>query len=535
MSDSRRGRARRPRTHARQRGVVLILAVLLLVVGAGVFVASDIGGDRARLARESAEHDVLVRARNALLQRALTDANKPGSLPCPDENNDGVAELNPCGVGRLPWRTLDIDDLRDRSGERLWYVLSDAFGDNATPLNSETPGQLAVDGAGGIAALLIAPGAPLGGQDDRTGAPNDPAQFLEGENADADLDFTALTDGSGNDRVLAITAEQLMQRVHTRVLRTVDVALREHMLDNGFSAYPWAAPFDNPRTALYRATAGTREGLLALSCDATAFATDYTVQWDLAGAGVQGPTGTLDPVDLARNQRTVTATRCTRTTAGALGRYACDAGTAVQSAGLPPGVATRTFEFDVPEFAPLGSVASAAGPASVATTTLSVPLAPQGEDEEAAEPPFVIRLTDRDAGGAVLGGGIITRRAALAGSLTLAGIDLVPATERWVCQHAWQRLLYVAFAPGLLPGGAGACTPGTDCLTLLDSRAPLDDKPGVVLLAGADLSGNRALPVVSEADYFEADNATPGDGVFRGALPGAGFNDAALALRPPPP
>ena len=61
----------------------------------------------------------------------------PGYLPCPDPDDDGWAEST-CGslarhlgqaerLGRLPWKTLGLPDLRDGRGERLWYAVSTRY------------------------------------------------------------------------------------------------------------------------------------------------------------------------------------------------------------------------------------------------------------------------------------------------------------------------------------------------------------------------------------------------------------------------
>ena len=49
-------------------------------------------------------------------------------------------------IGRLPWKTFGLPDLRDGSGERLWYALSPNFRDNpsVSPLNSDTRGSITV-------------------------------------------------------------------------------------------------------------------------------------------------------------------------------------------------------------------------------------------------------------------------------------------------------------------------------------------------------------------------------------------------------
>ncbi|HET7159234.1 MAG TPA: hypothetical protein VFI62_09570, partial [Burkholderiales bacterium] len=124
--------------------VMLSMATVLLVYGSTTELSRIIDGEQRTNA-------VLEQARQALIGRAIADANRPGSLPCPDTNGDGSADLFagaacPSYIGRLPWRTLGIGDLRDEHGERLWYVLSPNYRDHplAPPLNSDAKGTLTV-------------------------------------------------------------------------------------------------------------------------------------------------------------------------------------------------------------------------------------------------------------------------------------------------------------------------------------------------------------------------------------------------------
>lgn len=145
---------------------------------------------------------VLGKAEQALLAYAMQplgttacDMNcpRPGDLPCPDRNNDGVAESSCSGpetrLGRLPWKTLGLGDLRDASGERLWYAVSTLYKNNPRllPLNAETPGSwsiLQTNGVWldatqgqGVVAVLIAPMQPITRRDgwqQQRNLPNNP-------------------------------------------------------------------------------------------------------------------------------------------------------------------------------------------------------------------------------------------------------------------------------------------------------------------------------------------------------------------------
>jgi hypothetical protein len=151
-------------------------------------------GQRSRITAR-----VLAQAREALIahaaDRPINAAVGPGYLPCPDTDNDGWAEST-CGslngdsgqaarLGRLPWKTLGLADLRDGHGERLWYAVSAKYKGllncaasaaclDMTPASAagtvtvrDASGAVIHDGtsmdaaAGGAVAVVLAPGAPL--------------------------------------------------------------------------------------------------------------------------------------------------------------------------------------------------------------------------------------------------------------------------------------------------------------------------------------------------------------------------------------
>ena len=127
----------------------------------------------ARIQQEAKLAATLARAKEALIARAVTDANRPGSLPCPDliTNDGGLSNFPgdgkadmftltqcPSYVGWLPWVTLDLPELSDDTGTRLWYALSPELrdDDSAQPINSDRALAQQLDGAADIAAVIIA-------------------------------------------------------------------------------------------------------------------------------------------------------------------------------------------------------------------------------------------------------------------------------------------------------------------------------------------------------------------------------------------
>jgi hypothetical protein len=201
--------------------------------------------------------NALAQAKEALLGRAATNGNLPGSLSCPDtdiDDGDGVANGNfgncTALVGRLPWKTLDLSDLRDGNGERLWYAIAFKLRDHVSspPINPLQALPLTLDGAPNIAAIIFSPGAPLANQHGRPS--NNVADYLDGSNSDGDTNYVSgLPSATFNDKVLAITRDELFKTVNQRILAEIrgpddsapaapSYGLRSYHASYGF--FPWA-------------------------------------------------------------------------------------------------------------------------------------------------------------------------------------------------------------------------------------------------------------------------------------------------------
>jgi len=231
----------------RERGAALLIILTIIGIGAAFLLVSALNKVNQRIERDKISAAALAQAKDAIIGRAVLDDNRLGSLPCPDlvtniaginVPGDGTADLfagNECPsyVGWLPWRTLGLPELRDASGERLWYALSRSLrdDDSAQPINSSTAGDLAVGTASQIAAIVFAPGQPLSGQSGRPS--NNMADYLDGSNADGDNNYTfgPISD-SFNDRLIHISRDQLMTSVTKRVAQEL-----KQLLDAS-GAYP---------------------------------------------------------------------------------------------------------------------------------------------------------------------------------------------------------------------------------------------------------------------------------------------------------
>lgn len=248
-----------------QEGAALLLMLLVLIVFVGtlmIYSSSD-DAEETRIRKKEQTARALALAKETLLSHAIIDAiseppqqatPRPGELPCPDRNNDGEANGGSActSVGRFPWKTLRLGDLRDSAGERLWYAVSEDFrddGDVSEPdINSATVFNelLHILDASGVetgsaAAVIIAPGSPLPGQ--TRSADDDVAvdviqEYLEGTNNDLDDSFTNETTVDLNDSVTVITAEELVDRAAALAARQAAAALRDYFDAKGYYPYP---------------------------------------------------------------------------------------------------------------------------------------------------------------------------------------------------------------------------------------------------------------------------------------------------------
>jgi hypothetical protein len=227
------------------------------------------------------------------LAYAVSHGTTPGVLPCPDINNASAYEGSPkisgasCAafIGRLPWKKLGLSDLRDGSGECLWYALSPRFQDagnhtmaNGKAINSTVSGSLAIQDAFGgvpantpVIAIVFAPGAPLSGQVRGTssthpvcGGNDSASNYLDKSpsginNATGNGAFQfALGDASAtfNDTAISISASELFAGVRKRVIGEIGASLKLYFESAG--ALPYAA--NNADTGI--AIAGQETGFV---------------------------------------------------------------------------------------------------------------------------------------------------------------------------------------------------------------------------------------------------------------------------------
>lgn len=280
----------------RQTGAaLLVFTALLVVISASVLLDQLSNRTNLNIDRERETTAALAEARDALIGWSVSHSQEPGRLPWPDRNGDGSYDggadcfaggvSNALLLGRFPYAgdatPCSSEPMgvypRDGAGEPLFYAVSQNLiqhrgapgadpGINPGLMDggASYPWLTVVDQNGNVisnrvAAVLIAPGVALEGQDRSATAPN-ADQFLDSvtvgattyDNGDDDLVFiqypdsrmTAVETDSFNDRLVYVTIDELMRKVEKRVLGDAAVALRTYRTSYG--RYPWLSPYRDP-------------------------------------------------------------------------------------------------------------------------------------------------------------------------------------------------------------------------------------------------------------------------------------------------
>ena len=265
-------------------GSVLLMMLVLLSLFATLLV-SALGKANHQIERDKITAAALAQAKEALIgwsaARGDVGNPRPGELPCPDTNAPGSAnygnEVYPCvagAIGRLPWKTLGIEEPRDGYGETLWYAIDGAFRRrtvNNNPINSDTRATMQVYDKDGITLLtppgseavvvVFSPGMPFGGQLRGVGQQTTASNYLDNavppaisvarNNATPNGPFIQGTvkDTNGNtvlnDRLLIITARDLMTIIEKRVAKELQPLLVNYYNANG-NKYPHPAAYNDP-------------------------------------------------------------------------------------------------------------------------------------------------------------------------------------------------------------------------------------------------------------------------------------------------
>lgn len=514
----------------------MIVMVLFLALVSAYFVAKGLSQTGAEVSaqRDQRSRDALLQAKAGLIafaadtNFAAAHSTQPGSLPCPDTNNDGDAE-GTCNsiserIGRLPWKTLNLPDLRDDSGERLWYAVSGNFrkAPGTTIINSNTQGTIAINGsapATGVLAVVIAPGQALQNQTRDAGHLNDPSSYLEGINAGANDDVfetrappndrdPSTGDRIFNDRLVAIT--------HRELFDMVEPIVANRLVQDGFvtdmqsyfttwGRFPFATTFANPDSSNFRGVTGETSGLLPITGDMTYMTWSVNIVQLPNNPSPYQSTGLL-----LSTSCTDSSTSTTCTIDYILGRPRIRL-TATAPAGH--GFARRIQNTDIS-----GSLASAV----VRTTTPTLN----------ASGNYTITYEGRVPSG---GSTVITVQKPSYYTLTSS----TPASTFWFVANQWHKLMYYAVAPSLLPGAGGDCQTTPPCLTVNNypsgQSATVSNARAIIVLAGRALviSGTpQVRPSATLGNYLEGVNQSPANYIYENRTALGTANDRVIVVSP---
>lgn len=240
------------KTWAKQKGAALILMAFILALAFTAFMVNSTTGIEYKAQRDLKTAKALDEAKQALLGWSASQ-DDPGKLPCPEDTSEighsyeGQSQSS-CtlpAIGRLPWRTLGLGDIRDGNNDKLWYAISNGF--RVSPINTSTAAQLTVNSIPNSAvAIIFSSGVPLASQTrpiPTSSSPPNISQYLDLLNSSGTASFT--TSGAANnfnDRLMLITKAELFAIVTKRVLREVRGDLSQGLVDyygsNG--TYPYA-------------------------------------------------------------------------------------------------------------------------------------------------------------------------------------------------------------------------------------------------------------------------------------------------------
>ncbi len=242
----------------KQNGLALLIFVVVLALAAIGIVVSGLSTNAARVGRHNVTAAALAKAKEALIAYAVTysdtHSDVPGYLPCADNGTFEGSSASNCGpknvskLGRLPWRELGIETLRDSSGECLWYAVSGTFKKlpQTDLMNWDNNGLLEVIAEDGVTLLagskpenravaaVIAPGSALGSQNRakvasaaECGGNYVGSNYLESSKGvnnsllssvanNISRLITGLASENFNDRMIFITPEEIFEPIRKR-------------------------------------------------------------------------------------------------------------------------------------------------------------------------------------------------------------------------------------------------------------------------------------------------------------------------------
>jgi hypothetical protein len=553
----------------RQRGAALLALLAVIMLGASWFLVSKLSAESGGVeaARRARNAEVLNRAKLALvgyvaMQAANSGEDNPGALPCPEaagyfdnpgQQGQAASSCTLPKVGRFPWRTIGTEKLVDSAGEPLWYVVSPgwAYTSGNTKINSDTLGQLTVDGTANAAvALIIAPGpafsVPACGAipakvqvrpiaDPLDGNPfPDLRNYLECENATAptpDITFvTSGPSGSFNDQVVRVTVADIMpgieaaiaKRIERDIVPSLKTVFASTQWGSGISSttpmFPYAAPWSTsqfgpgPGTTIspssdYKGAAGTYQGLLPFNqtVGCTTNAADPRCITTLIMFSKSGNDAKTAGSGSIHTQSTCSWQSTVYVCTGQYDQPSISLTFKLKITDVAMGL--RTLDLTKVTCTAVDDVGNGLPTQNVACT----PTVAIQNDGSAIVTVATSALPDiAGSGWGTFANYMINFDRALIGDHAL--LSSTATTTGWFVRNEWYRLLYYATSRELTAEKltfscpiTGCCTTGNNCLTVTN-MVPADNKRALLILAGRSTKG-AARPNGTLADYLEFGNA----------------------------
>lgn len=242
------------RVFRRQNGAVLLLLFFALIMMATTIFLAALDRRSPEMRERVNKQKEMQNIKEELLSYAMLNPaynnapNGPGRLPCSDTNNNGTMNCNTSavGLGRLPEQVIPptggpvfLNNTYAGLGQQYWYAVAPAFRQNSTSLNSNSPANLTLDGVGGVAAVIVAPGPALEWQVRGPSSINTADRYLEDSNATGPgfLNNHPTDPSLLNDMVVSITAAEVMTYASLRVAQEIRLVLEIYYSANG-NTYP---------------------------------------------------------------------------------------------------------------------------------------------------------------------------------------------------------------------------------------------------------------------------------------------------------
>ena len=381
-----------------------------------------------------------------------------------------------------------------------------------------------------------------------------------------------------NDRIVWITAEELLRAAEARALGAMAVVLERYRSRHG--GYPWMAPYtgdpaaDPTGTVMYHASVdgagNTRRGMLPIHAMAgQAYDTAYTLQWTIDSGAV---ITTTDPTSAGATKAPsdaelrALASATPQTTSGPVA-CAWNGDDGVHCAGEPyryaPGtrftwsgsvLEEREVEVEHDEAVwtytrGSGTAGEHPGASSPRTRTLTrATNLPASFKASVRGRNYEMACVDPDCSVTTTTGMSVERTLTVdtgtRATFTFRHLEYDLSVERdgvprWFVDNAWYRYVHAAVSGEETAAGGpspGACIDsGSGCLTIHASGVARTDVPALLVGAGPALPGQTrgGCGAACLGEYFDSpDNAAGGDAATRAAL-ATDFNDQIRAVGPP--